>query len=165
MTPRNTNPVPVAEVVRLHNLWLNCRLDGRRADLRGVDLRNAKLRNVNLQYADLRDADLRGADLRGADLQYAVMQGAKLQKALLPNGRTYEQFLAAVPALLAAGGRPLADVATPEHWACHNWSNCPLHAAFGASQIVEVPKRWRARAELFLALFDNDLIPLSQVTS
>jgi hypothetical protein len=45
-----------AEVLRLHNLWLNQKKDGEKADLT----------RANLTGADLREADLTGADLTGA---------------------------------------------------------------------------------------------------
>ena len=66
------------EILEKHELWIQGKLEGVRADLRGADLQDA-----NLRGADLREAYLRGADLRGADLQDADLQGADLQDANL----------------------------------------------------------------------------------
>ena len=83
----------LAEVLRLHRLWLEDASTGERADLsgaylRGADLREEDLRGANLVDADLRDAylrdaylrdaNLRGADLRGANLRGADLRGADL---------------------------------------------------------------------------------------
>jgi hypothetical protein len=158
--------------LREAKLWV---ADLRGAKLQGVnlqlaDLQRADLRDAELQFADLRSANLGGAnlrdaDLRGADLRFAKLRGAKLQGATLPEGVTWEQYVTeVVPALLVAGGRPLAEVATAEHWACHDWTNCPMHAAFGATNLAEVPAAHRNAADVFIQRFDAGLLPLSQVT-
>ena len=69
-----------------------------------------------------------------------------------------------VPALLMAGGKPLADVLAALKarggWAaCHQWSNCPLHEAFGADGLDGVPPLYRWEAAQFVQLFDAGLIP------
>ncbi len=154
------------------------------ADLRGADLRDAVLRGANLQGAKLRDADLQCADLRGADLSEANLWGANLRGAdlqganlggaclqlaglsnntVLPTGQTWPEYLADLPALLTAGGKRLHEVATPEVWSCHSWKNCPMRVAFDAKCFVDVPEPWRAQAELFVTLFDTNLIPLPAV--
>ncbi len=148
--------------------------DLRFAVLRGANLWGAKLRDADLQCADLRGADLSeanlwGANLRGADLQGANLQGASLQLAglsnntVLPTGQTWPEYLADLPALLTAGGKPLAAVATEAAWSCHDWDNCPMRVAFDAKGFVDVPEPWRAQAELFVTLFDAELIPLEAV--
>ena len=43
----------IAEVVRLHGLWLAGQPGGKRADLPGADLTEADLRGANLRWADL----------------------------------------------------------------------------------------------------------------
>ena len=82
-------PDELAEVLRLHNLWLEDDPAGKRADLQGADLQGANLQCANLWGADLHGADLRGADLQGADLQGANLRGADLQGAYLrgANGK------------------------------------------------------------------------------
>jgi hypothetical protein len=85
----NYTVVEIAEILRLHAMWLRGEDGGQRADLRGAnlrganlsfaDLRNAFLRYANLRGADLLDANLRGADLRGADLRYADLRYADLR--------------------------------------------------------------------------------------
>ena len=79
----------VKETLRLHKMWLNNDVDGKRADLwradlEGADLEGADLVRSNLRGADLRGADLEGADLRGANLEGADLQEANLQEANLP---------------------------------------------------------------------------------
>jgi hypothetical protein len=59
-------------------------------------------------------------------------------------------------ALLTGGGKTVAEVA--KHWNCHDWSNCPMHAAFGALCISDVPAKFQADAALFVSLFDDKLI-------
>ncbi len=148
--------------------------DLRFAVLRGANLQGAKLRDADLQCADLRGADLSeanlwGANLRGANLQGANLQGASLQLAglsnntVLPTGQTWPEYLADLPALLTAGGKRLHEVATPEVWNCHTWDNCPMHAAFDAKDFHDIPEPWRPKAELFVTLFDAELIPLEAV--
>ena len=121
--------------------------DLRWADLIGADLIGADLSGANLRGADLFEANLSGANLRRADLRRADLSGT-----VLPNGKTYKNFVAELPRLLTAGGKTVDEVA--QHWGCHSWENCPMHAAFGASGISEVPEEWRERAELFVILFD-----------
>jgi uncharacterized protein YjbI with pentapeptide repeats len=144
-----------------------------RADLSWADLREADLRGANLSWADLCRADLCRADLcratlGGADLREAFLgeaslreanlRGADLRDAHLPTGETWETYLAdVVPALLTAGGQPLASFA--ESWQCHSWSNCPIAHAFGADGIDAVPALFRPRTEQFVQFFDADLIP------
>ena len=145
------------------------------ANLRGANLEGANLRGAHLDYAYLVDANLRGAQLQGANLQGANLQGAHIRGAQLqganldgatrlPTGETWDEYLReVVPALLTAGGRTLAEVATEEHWDCHSWQNCPMHAAFGAADIADVPILLRPRAAQFIQFFDAKLIPLSAV--
>jgi uncharacterized protein YjbI with pentapeptide repeats len=83
----------LAEVVRLHGLWLKCDIAGSKANLRaenlswadlsGADLSGANLSRANLSWADLSGADLSGADLLGANLRAANLSGADLSGANL----------------------------------------------------------------------------------
>jgi hypothetical protein len=118
--------------------------------LSGADLRNADLRNADLRNADLSDADLSDADLRGADLRGAYLSGATL-----PTGETWETYCTeVVPALLAAGGHPVACDA----WRCHDWTNCLVASAFGVDGITKVPALYRPRAEQLIQFFDAHLL-------
>ena len=90
----------------------------------------------------------------------ADLTGANLTRALLPTSESWEDYLAeVVPALLTAGGKTLAEVATPEHWNYHTWDNCPMAAAFCCNQMDAVPALYRPRAEQFIQFFDAGLIP------
>lgn len=63
-----------------------------------------------------RGADLGGANLRGANLRGADLTDANLRDADLTDGLLWQTYLdEVVPALLQAGGRRLAEVATEEH--------------------------------------------------
>src|SRR5437667_95588 len=118
------------------------------------------LRGANLGGADLRGANLGGANLRGANLG-----GGNLRGATIPTGETWEQYLdSVVPAFLTAGGKRLEEVATEEHWNCHDWNNCPTAAAFPGCGIEAVPVLLRPRAEQFIQFFDARLIPRPVVT-
>ena len=110
------------------------------------------------------------AESMKAALLMAISQDANLTRAdltgaILPAGYRWEAYLAeVVPALLMAGGKPLADVLAALKarggWAaCHQWSNCPLHEAFGADGLDGVPPLYRWEAAQFVQLFDAGLIP------
>ena len=68
----------LAEVLRLHGLWLQGNPAGQRANLRGADLRGADLRDAVLRDAVLAGATLTGAKLAGATLTGATLAGADL---------------------------------------------------------------------------------------
>ena len=72
------NPEQLAEILRLHDMWLRGEDGGVRADLRRTDLSEADLSGVNLVAADLSGANIRVADLRGANLSGADLDGANL---------------------------------------------------------------------------------------
>ena len=118
----------------------------------GEPLSGANLSGANLYRAYLYRANLYRANLSGADLS-----GAYLTWATLPTGERWEEYLhGVVPALCAAGGVPLTEVA--RHWTCHNWSNCPMSAAFQAESISGVPILLRPRVDQFIQFFDANLI-------
>jgi hypothetical protein len=133
----------------------------------GVDFSYARLDLARLDGARLVDANLDGASLDHARLDGARLVGARLDLAknlTLPTGETWEEYLTrTVPALLTAGGRTLDEVANLEHWGCHDWSNCPIRAAFGVDSTDKVPPLYRQHARQFVALFDAGQIPLERV--
>ena len=154
-------------------------VDLREADLReadlcwaylfGVDLREADLRGADLCWANLRDAYLHRAKLRGADLSGASLRGAKLCGAknidsmVMPDGLTFAEYKRdVVPALLTAGGKTLDEIREAGAWDCHEWSNCPMHVAFGVYHTTEMVGPfaiYRQRAYEFIQFFDAGLIP------
>ena len=73
----------IAEIIRLHGLWLEGKEDGKRADLSGANLYGANLTRANLNGADLRWANLTDANLVGSDLSGADLRGADLTRANL----------------------------------------------------------------------------------
>jgi hypothetical protein len=128
------------------------------AHLTDAILRGAHLTGANLTDARLTDAILRGANLTGANLTDANLTGAILTGCRLPTGETWLEYLTeTVPALLTAGGQPLASFATS--FTCHDWDNCPMAHAFHGHSIADVPILLRPRAEQFVQLFDAKQIP------
>jgi uncharacterized protein YjbI with pentapeptide repeats len=73
----------LAEVLRLHSLWLSSADGGVRANLSYANLSYADLSDANLFGANLRGANLSGANLRGANLSDANLSGARLSDANL----------------------------------------------------------------------------------
>jgi hypothetical protein len=164
-------------ILDAHRKWLLGEEGGSRANLRGANLRGADLSRADLRRADLSRADLRRADLSRADLRRADLSGANLSRAdlrgatlrgtnlsgdtVLTDGVTWGEYLRdVVPALLCAGGKPLAAVASPETWACHSWTNCPMATAFDVQDLNGVPVLYRWQAERFVQFYDAGLIPL-----
>jgi uncharacterized protein YjbI with pentapeptide repeats len=152
------------------------------ASLNSASLVGASLNSASLNYASLDGARLDGASLVGASLvgarlvgarfNYARLDGASLvgasldgaKKLTMPTGETWEEYLTqTVPALLTAGGKTLDEVANPEHWGCHDWTNCPIRAAFGVDSTDKVPPLYRQHAKQFVSLFDAKQIPLERV--
>ena len=136
----------------------------RDANLSGAYLGGAYLRDANLRYASLSGADLGDANLGGANLSGANLRDANLSDAIVTaDGQTLTKYMEWLPTLLTAGGKTVAEVA--EHWDCHTWSNCPMHAAFGANDIHGVPEEWRDDAQVFITLFDAWALPRPEVTA
>jgi hypothetical protein len=135
------------------------------ADLTDADLTGAVLTRAVLRGAVLTGADLTDADLTGAVLGGAVLTDADLRGAVLGDGYTqWEQYKSeVVPTLLVAGGKSLDEVANPESWNCHSWSNCPMHAAFGVDSLADVPALYRRLASEFIQFFDARLLPLGEI--
>ncbi len=69
-----------------------------------------------------------------------------------------ENFNLLVPSLLEAGGRSLGEVLATGCWEYHDWTNCPIHTAFGADDIKGVPQEFRGRAAVFISLFDHKML-------
>ncbi len=132
------------------------------ANLSSADLSSANLRLANLSSADLSSADLRSANLSSANLSSADLSSAKNFR--LPTGELWSEYLTqTVPALLTAGGKSLAEVATVEHWECHGWDNCPMAAAFSVKSLDEIPILHRPRASQFVQLFDAGQLKLEDI--
>jgi uncharacterized protein YjbI with pentapeptide repeats len=73
----------LAEVLRLHELWLDESEEGVRANLSGANLPRANLSGANLFGANLSGANLSRANLSGANLSGANLSGANLSRANL----------------------------------------------------------------------------------
>jgi hypothetical protein len=145
-----------------------------RANLDGANLTRANLYGANLDGANLTRANLYGANLDGANLTRANLDGANLDGAnltranldpstKLDTGETFEVYLRDVlPALCAAGGRPIAEIITAQNWDCYSWDNCPMAEAFRVHSEEHVPPLLRPRVRQFIHLFDAKLIPLDK---
>ena len=68
------------KILKKHEMWLEGKEGGERADLRYTNLNG-----INLTGADLRYVNLSGADLRYANLRYANLSDADLRKTDLSN--------------------------------------------------------------------------------
>lgn len=83
----------------------------------------------------------------------------------LPNAKTVDArgctALTALPDLPNA--EYVEEVLATDCWDCHSWSNCPMHAAFGANDIAEAPKEWQSRAALFVNMFDAGMLEKPQI--
>ncbi len=95
---------------------------------------------------------------------------ADLGDATMPAGYKWEAYLTeVVPALLTAGGKALAEVATPEVWDCHSWRDggisCPVGTAFGVERLEDVPPLHWYEAGQLVEFFDQGLIPLPVVVA
>lgn len=73
------------EVLRLHMWWLNCKGEGKKADLSDVDLRRAFLNNADLSYANLRGANLSEAKC-GFDAFFGRANGAPIYQTVCGFG-------------------------------------------------------------------------------
>ena len=135
------------------------------ADLSGANLSGANLSGAYLSGANLSDAYLRGAYLIGANLRYAYLRGAYLsENTTMPGGESWKSYLAEVlPALLVAGGKTMEQILATGCWDCHEWQNCPMHAAFNIKHSSEGPKLLRPRIEEFVQYFDAKLIPKPEI--
>jgi hypothetical protein len=159
----------LSDILKAHSDYLAGKEGGVRADLRGAYLSGANLSRADLSRADLSGAylsgaNLSGANLRGANLSGANLRGANLSGTNLSGAVTWEKYLSeVVPALLTAGGKTLREVLATGCWECHSWENCPMHAAFGAKSLDEVPVLYRLEASRFVALFDAKAIPLPKL--
>ena len=80
MAMKRYSPEELAEVLRLHKLWLNDEDGGERANLGGAYLDGANLDGANLDGANLRGANLRGAYLDGAGTVAAMAVFSGLYK-------------------------------------------------------------------------------------
>lgn len=79
----------IAEILRLHELWLRGDSNGVRANLAGADLTH-----VNLAKANLKSANLAGVSLAGACLKRANLKGANLAEANLAEANLNRSILA-----------------------------------------------------------------------
>lgn len=121
----------LAEILRLHRLWLAGSDAGKRANLR-----EANLRGVSLDDADLRGANLHGADLRGASLHRANLRWANLREAnLLYGGQDIRDYFFygyhddAGVVVIRAGCREFVGVgAARQHWQNRHTDDPVLHA-------------------------------------
>ena len=81
------------EILRKHQLWLDCKPGGERADLSKANLSKADLSKANLSKANLSKADLSKANLSKANLSKANLSKANLSKANLSKANLSEANL------------------------------------------------------------------------
>jgi hypothetical protein len=73
------------EKLRLHELWLNAKVDGVRLDLRDFDLRGSDLNKSDLRFSDLSYSDLKFSDLSNSNLRGSNLKGSDLRGSNLSN--------------------------------------------------------------------------------
>jgi len=131
------------------------------SSLQGVDLARADLTKANLTGSNLTEADLYGADLTGANLTGANLTGAYLARAnltgaIMPDGRTWEEYQA--DPLAGICEEPEARARALSAWGNHTWQDCPMHTAYGWTSVADAPETKRLLASAFVALFDAELL-------
>src|SRR5690606_33899196 len=124
-------------------------------------LADAYLARAYLERANLARANLAGANLAGANLAGAYLADAKnMPDFTMPDGLKFSEYLRdVVPALLTAGGKTLDEIRASGAWDCHDWSNCPMHVAFGITDPSQGPPLLRGRIMEFITYFDAKMIP------
>jgi hypothetical protein len=90
---REVSKEELQEILKKHELYLNGKEGGERADLREADLHGADLREADLSFADLYGADFRKANLSGAGLREADLSFANLREADLTGADLREANL------------------------------------------------------------------------
>lgn len=83
----------IKETLRLHKLWLEADLDGKRAYLCDVDLRDAELHDVDLRRAELTNVNLSSANLNRADLSGAILTSCEMSFAYCGDTKFVGAFL------------------------------------------------------------------------
>ena len=130
-------------------------------NLSGAGLRGARLSRADLSGANLSGADLRFAKLSGADLSGADLSGADLYGAIMPDGRTFEEYKTDPLANICS--EPEARKRAVAAWGNHTWRDCPMHSAFGYNGINDAPEDKRKIVAAFVALFDARLLPKPEI--
>lgn len=95
---RTISKTELRNIIRKHQLWLQEKDGGERADLSGADLENVDLHNVclcdaNLSYAYLHGADLHNANLSNANLSAVDLCVADLSETDLHNANLDYAYL------------------------------------------------------------------------
>ena len=120
------------------------------SSLSKIDLHEANLTNANLTGVNLTEANLTKADLTGANLMEADLTGA-----IMPDGRTWEEYQA--DPLAGICEEPEARARALSAWGHHTWQDCPMHAAYGWRSVRDAPETKRLLVSTFVALFDSRL--------
>lgn len=67
-------------------------------------------------------------------------------------------FAPKIVPLLEGGGKSINEIVASGCWKCHDWTNCPLHCAYGANSIDDLPAERRADGAIFISLFDAKML-------
>lgn len=122
------------------------------SDMSGVDLERAIM--VGMAF---RGVDLRGANLLNADVEGVHLAGVRLDGAVMPDGRTYEQWR--VDPLDGLCDDEEAVARASAAWGMHTWQSCPMRMANGWSSRRDAPASKWERLLTFLMLFDAGMLP------
>jgi uncharacterized protein YjbI with pentapeptide repeats len=135
----------LAEILRLHQLYLDGHIDGKKADLSYSNLSYSNLSYSNLRYSNLSYSDLRGCDLSGCDLsgsnlsysnlRYSNLSGCNLSRCnLILIGQDIRGYLFWATdedgyVTIRAGCRQFTGIAAArEHWEARHLDDPVLHA-------------------------------------
>ena len=127
------------------------RADLREANLSGGNLSGADLSGADLSRADLSRADLLVANLREANLSGANLSGADLSRAIMPDGRKWEEYRE--DSLAGICDEPQIRAKAIAAWGNHMWGTCPMSMAFGITGARDI------LMAAWVAVYDAKFLP------
>ena len=155
-TPTNLGIAPNARTVYARGCTTLQQLDAPNAEY--VDARGCttlqQLDAPNAEYVDARGCTTL-QQLDAPNAVFNVDEGVDLPAITLDK---YQERGGPMERLLTAGGATVEQIVRAGAWTCNTWSNCPMHVAFGASSLDDVPEPWRREASRFIVLFDGGFL-------
>ena len=147
-TMRNITEEELNEILRKHELWLNGKDGGKRANLCGANLRRANLIGANLFIANLSGADLSEANLRGADLSGADLSGANLSGANLIEADLSEANLsgADLSEVIVSSRTAFFHLQCPEEGSFVGWKKAVCNYSFAIVKLLITEDALRSSA-------------------
>ncbi len=91
--------------------------------------------------------------LEQAALSKTYLSGANLSRAIVPNGKLFEDYLK--DPLEGICDDPEVKARAKSAWGNHTWTNCPMATAFGWKSYSDIPEDKQMLVGMFIALFDG----------